>query len=532
LIQALARLIPVPDPKNRAIKEALLAKAVVTIGRSPRADVLVSDPEVSKVHAEIALDDTGFVIRDLKSSNGTFVNGQQIFEQLLAPGDLVEIGGCSYTFQPGEAGRRRSSVTIVAASPIDKTQVLATTQIEALRPAREIADVTELRRRYERVRTAFEAVGRLIETTDIALLCQRILEVCFRLVRAENGAVMLFDTHENLVPWATKGQGAGENGDMLISKAIVEQVIRRKEAVLASDALTDSRFKSSESVISSGVRSLMCVPLLSGDNVYGLLHVGNATQVAAFAQSDLELVSGIGVGGGVALSNAFMTHRLAEEARSRESLGRFLSPVLVDQVMQQGLELKRGGEERTVTVLFADIRGFTSLTERSRPADVVSLLNEYFDQMVEVVFAYGGALDKFIGDAVMAVWGTPVERPNDAQNAVEAARDMQDAIKSLNEMRRDRGEDPIGIGVGLATGTCISGAIGARRRMEYTVIGDAVNLASRFAGMAKAGEVLCDDVTFKKAGSPASSRELAPAQVKGKTHPVAVFQIRAESPKE
>jgi adenylate cyclase len=275
----------------------------------------------------------------------------------------------------------------------------------------------------------------------------------------------------------------------------------------------------------------MCVPLLSGDKVYGLLHVGNATQVAAFGQVDLELVSGIGVGGGVALSNAFMTHRLAEEARTRESLGRFLSPVLVDQVMQQNLEIKRGGEERAVTVLFADIRGFTSLTERSKPADVVSLLNEYFDQMVEVVFAYGGVLDKFIGDAVMAVWGTPVAHPDDAHKAVEAAREMQDAINSLNDMRRDRGEDPIGIGVGLASGTCISGAIGARRRMEYTVIGDAVNLASRLAGMAKAGEVLCDETTFKKAGAPKGTRELPAAQVKGKTHPVAVFQVRAEGPR-
>ena len=529
MAQAVARLVPIADPHNRATKETLIRKELVTVGRSPRADVVLPDPEVSKLHAEIALRGVGFVIRDLKSSNGTLVNGQAVSEQLLSAGDVVEIGGCRFTFQLGESGRRRSSVTIVAASPIDKTHVLATSQVEAMRPAEEIADAADLRRRYERVRAAFEAVGQLIETTDIAVLCQRILEVTFRLVRAENGAVMLFDANENLVPWATKGHEATDDGDMLISKTIVEQVIRRKEAVLASDALADTRFKSSESVILAGVRSLMCVPLLRADKVYGLLHVGNATEVAAFAQADLELLSGIGVGGGVALSNAFMAHRLAEEARTRESLERFLSPVLVDQVMRQDLEIKRGGEERVVTVLFADIRGFTSLTERSKPADVVSLLNEYFEQMVEVVFACGGVLDKFIGDAVMAVWGTPVAHVDDAQKAVDAARDMQDAINSLNDLRRDRGEDPIGIGIGLASGTCISGAIGARRRMEYTVIGDAVNLASRLASMAKAGEVLCDEPTFRKAGAPKGTKELPAAHVKGKTRPVAVFQIRAET---
>jgi adenylate cyclase len=160
---------------------------------------------------------------------------------------------------------------------------------------------------------------------------------------------------------------------------------------------------------------------------------------------------------------------------------------------------------------------------------VVSLLNEYFDQMVEAVFEHGGVLDKYIGDALMAVWGTPVSQPEDASRAVAAACDMQQILVSLNAMRADRGAEPIGVGIGLASGVCVSGAIGARRRMEYTVIGDAVNLASRLAGMAGTGEVLCDEPTFRRAGEPAGSCELPPAQVKGKHRPVAVFRAYGPS---
>jgi class 3 adenylate cyclase len=225
---------------------------------------------------------------------------------------------------------------------------------------------------------------------------------------------------------------------------------------------------------------------------------------------------------------AFMAHKLAEEARARESLGRFLSPVLVEQVLERAVDLQRGGEEREVTIMFADIRGFTSLTERSNPGDVVALLNEYFDHMVEVVFQHHGTLDKFIGDALMAVWGTPVTRADDATLALAAARGMLKELEILNEERRGAGRELVNIGIGLATGVCVSGAMGARRRMEYTVIGDSVNLASRLAGMARAGEILCDEATYVASGRPGGSNRMPEVKVKGKTNPVPVYVMRPQ----
>ena len=187
----------------------------------------------------------------------------------------------------------------------------------------------------------------------------------------------------------------------------------------------------------------------------------------------------------------------------------FLSPGLVEQVVENRVSLKRGGDERRVTIMFADIRGFTSLTERSRAGDVVDLLNDYFDQMVEVIFNHEGALDKFIGDALMAVWGTPVSSEDDAARAIAAARDMLESLQSFNSVRADQALEPIRVGIGLASGVCVAGAIGARRRMEYTVIGDAVNLASRLADVARGGEIVCDEETFILGGRPSDADKQA-----------------------
>ena len=515
------RLIPEPKPENRARAEVALVDRV-TIGRAAGNLVVLDDRELSKHHAEIVRENDAYVIFDLGSSNGTFVNGERVKRRVLADGDLVDLGASQYRFVAAGAADS-GGVAIVPRGPVDRTTIIAAAAPEVAVSA-EPDDPADLRRAYQRVRTAFEAVRSLLETTELHALCRAILDVTFGLLPAETGAVLLFDEQRALVPWAHRGVASG-GANVVVSRTVVDEVLQRRAVVLASDALTDARFGGAQSVVMSGLRSVMCVPLASGNRIYGLLHVGNSRQVGAFAPPDLELMTGIGAGAGLALSNAFLAHQVKEEARSREFLGRFLSPVVVDQVMTRKIDLRRGGQEVEVTVMFADIRGFTSLTERSRAGDVVALLNEYFDQMVEVVFRHAGVLDKFIGDALMAVWGAPLPEPDDARRALAAAAEMQDTVTSYNQVRADRGEEPIAIGIGLASGKCVSGTIGAHRRVEYTVIGDAVNLASRLAGVATPGQVLCDEETFRRAGSPSSARALAPVQVKGKTRPVPLYEV-------
>lgn len=519
------RLEPVPGAGNKSNQPVRLVDPRTTIGRARTNALILDDPEVSKRHAVILRTQRGFVVRDLSSSNGTYVNGRLIKTSDLLPGDVVEFGNSRYSVVLDE-GKDTTTVHVAPSGPEDKTQVLAAAHLDDMPESSVgISEFDTLRAAYDRVRVAFEAVQGLVETTDIRALCERILEVTFQLVAAESGAVLLFDESGNLVPWASRARDAETTPQIVVSRTIVDQVIRKRAALLASDALKDSRWSDVHSVVMSGLRSLMCVPLVKGDQVFGILHVGNAASTSAFTRPDLELLGGIGTGAGVALSNAFLAHRLAQEARSRESLGRFLSPALVDQVVENRITLERGGQEREISILFADIRGFTNLSERSRARDVVALLNEYFDKMVEVVFRHNGVLDKFIGDALMAVWGSLVRRKDDAAEAVAAAREMQQALLTHNDERRREGKEAIGVGIGIASGESVVGAIGARRRMEFTVIGDAVNLASRLCTVAEAGEIICDEETYIRAGKPADARRLPRAQVKGKEKPVSMYRL-------
>ncbi|MEM6730367.1 MAG: adenylate/guanylate cyclase domain-containing protein [Myxococcota bacterium] len=514
-----ARLLPMPVTGNTATETVLLSDNRISFGRALDNSVVIADGEISKHHAEIVCQGETYTLRDLGSSNGTFVDGARITEVELANDQAIELGNARYSFKREVVADVQLGVSVVPGK-LDQTVFLASSPIEEMLSAAQLGTDTEsLKKAYEKVRTAFGAVQELWTETKIPMLCAKILEVTFDIVRAENGAILLYDEERNLKPVAHLG------GQHIVSSTIIDEVVERRAAVLASDAATDSRWDGAKSIAASGVRSLMCVPLISAEDVIGVLHVGNSHEVGAYTVEDLELINGIGIGAGLALSNALMSKQLVEEAKVRDSLGRFLSPVLLEKVMEKSVDIKRGGQLAEVTVMFADIRGFTSLTERSQPTDVVELLNEYFDRMVEVVFSHGGVLDKFIGDALMAVWGAPVAAMEDASRAVAAGKEMQTQLAHYNQFRAEKGLDPIRIGIGLASGECVSGVIGARRRMELTVIGDAVNLASRLAGVAQEGQVMCDEETYTRAGSPSGAEALPPTKVKGKEHPVNVYCV-------
>jgi adenylate cyclase len=178
-----------------------------------------------------------------------------------------------------------------------------------------------------------------------------------------------------------------------------------------------------------------------------------------------------------------------------------------------------------VTCLFADIRGFTTLSENESPQEVVSMLNEFFTLMAGVVFRHEGNLDKFIGDCVMAVWGPPSSHPDDPARALRAALEMQDAVEVLNGSRMAAGKPPIEVGIGVNTGQAVVGYMGSTERHEFTAIGDTVNTASRLCGVAKGGEVVATLSTVQKAGTGFEVQALPVTQVKGKEKGVQAFVV-------
>jgi adenylate cyclase len=222
-----------------------------------------------------------------------------------------------------------------------------------------------------------------------------------------------------------------------------------------------------------------------------------------------------------------LARKVEEESIAREKFQRMLSPNLAEKVISGELEVKKGGQSLEATVMFADIRGFTSMSENQDAHAIVEMLNEYFELAVDVVFKYEGTLDKFVGDEIMAIWGAPVQHHDDPIRAVTAAIEMQQMLVEFNQMRQAEGADPIRIGVGICTGQVVAGYIGSSRTMEYSVIGDTVNVASRLCSMAKPGEVIIAESTYRRVRDFFDVALLPPTPVKGKREPLRVFSVLA-----
>ncbi len=230
----------------------------------------------------------------------------------------------------------------------------------------------------------------------------------------------------------------------------------------------------------------------------------------------------------------FMTKGLLEREKLREerdkiksTFSKYVSPQVVNRILEENIPT--GGEKKKVTVLFSDIRGFTPMSEKMEPHEIIALLNEYFSSMVDIVFKYEGTLDKYIGDAMMAEFGAPITGPNDALKAVITAVEMQRELSKLNEIFKKRGKAPISMGIGINTGEVVAGNMGSEKRMEYTVLGDNVNLASRLCGVCSGGQILISEATYFEVYESIEAKKLDPITVKGKSKPVTVYEVKGIS---
>ncbi len=216
---------------------------------------------------------------------------------------------------------------------------------------------------------------------------------------------------------------------------------------------------------------------------------------------------------------------ISDVSKVKNTFKRYVSKQVVDNLLEDETKLNLGGEEREVTILFTDIRGFTSMSENMEPEQVVMTLNEYFSEMIDIVFKYDGTLDKIIGDELMVVFGAPLAAEDDTERALNTAIEMQNKIKELNDVRKQRGEDPVLVGAGINKGFVVSGNIGSRDMMDYTVIGDTVNLGSRLCSAAGPGEIIVSKEVIKNQEDKFLFKELKPIIVKGKKDKIGIFKV-------
>jgi adenylate cyclase len=243
-----------------------------------------------------------------------------------------------------------------------------------------------------------------------------------------------------------------------------------------------------------------------------------------FGEADLELLSALGNYAAVAIEQASLTRKVQEEKVRRERFEKYFSPAVAERIMSEG---EKEVQELEVSVIFADIVGFTQMAEKMEPQLVSQLLNEYFSRMADVVLEYDGTLDKFIGDCIMAVFGAPYPQEDHAERAVRVALEMR---RRLNELNRELGKDPpIQMRMGINSGKVVAGPIGSHKRKEITVLGDTVNIASRIESMvAEAGQIVVGARTRELVADAFEVKDLGTVSLKGKKKAVGVFEVLGE----
>lgn len=267
------------------------------------------------------------------------------------------------------------------------------------------------------------------------------------------------------------------------------------------------------------------IPLIHNSKTLGVLFMGGKRSGKFFNEQDIDLAKMLCIRGAVAIDNAQLVEQMRKEEEVRSNLARYLSPQIVDRVVSNDMQVNLGGQRKEVSVLFSDIRGFTTISETWPPDQLVTILNEYMTEMVAVVFENKGSIDKFVGDAIVAVFGSLVEVENHARHAVNAAIGMQRRLVDLNIDWKKRYGVELGIGIGINTGEVFLGNIGSPERMEFTVIGDAVNLAARLEGLTKFYGVELVVSEFTRRGlDDILCRKLDLVRVKGKHKAVAIYE--------
>ncbi|MBM4373579.1 MAG: FHA domain-containing protein [Deltaproteobacteria bacterium] len=390
------------------------------------------------------------------------------------------------------------------------------------RPYDEIAqNPLQLRADYERLRLTYELTRNIASETDLTKLLDKILQTVFKFTQAQRGVIFMPDVDGEMKPVASHREDGGR-GAISVSNTIMRKVLEDRKAVITHDAGLDFAASKGKSMILHQIHSAIVAPMIHNEELFGVLWL-DSTSLAQFQQKDLELVIAVA-------SQAAMFMEINILDKQKERLSCFVSPAVAEQVISRQVDLNPGGARTECTVYNSDIRGFTRMSESTSPEAIVEMLNAYFEAMVEVIFKYDGTLDKFMGDGIMALWGSPVHHDDDPERAVECALEQTEVLGRFNRSRIERGLAPLGVGTAVHTGPLVAGYIGTKRALSYTVIGDVANTSARLCGQALAGQIVVSEDTRVRLPSRFELEELAPLRVKGKEKPMRVFNVVRSRP--
>jgi adenylate cyclase len=518
-----------------------LAGDLTRIGRAAdRNDLVLNDGQISREHAVIRRARNSHVLVDLDSANGTFVGGNRVKEHPLENGDSFRISRFVIQYKAGESQPlvkyhdKKISETVVFRAPSELTTALPQLDKDALSPAAPLsksvlAYIETLNKKAETLSRLYELNQMLGSDFSLEAIFKKVSEMVFRLTPADRFIVLLREqaTGELTTVSAEFRNAALAKSaeEIVISRTVVARVMDDRVSLLSFDTSSDERLASVKSIVMQNIRSVMCAPLLGKAGALGAIYVDCQESGKILREDDLDLLNAVSAVASIAAENAITHKRLLREELARAKYRRFMPPHVVDEILANPNALNLGGTNSVATMLFSDVRGFTTMSERMMPQDVVHILNEYFAYMTPIIFEHQGLLDKYMGDGLMALFGVPYESEAAAVNAVSAAIAMQQRMENVNADLRSAGLVEIAIGIGINTGTVTVGYIGSEERTDYTAIGDAVNLAARLEKQAQAGQIIISRSTYDLVGGQFPLAPAGSVTVKGKSEPVQIFEI-------
>lgn len=578
----MASKIEIEVLKGAQVGESFTLGGIVVIGRGSACTLPVTDPAVSREHVMIHEEESGWVIEDLDSRSGTFVNGMRTRKAVLLDNDQITIGTTVFKLriQSGEPllgevapedvqmvtnrfmPTTRLSLDVVkfrtsarylkdsglgdlvdgetseAAPEPPETQPMRRGAPPPAPPPQQASEpLTEVERRLELLVEISTSLAAIHQPQHLARETAIRLAAIFPQVRR----IGFFTLEED-----SEGGGGSvlrptflldrsqSRGQVQISQSVLQQAIGARRALLSEDVSKDPRFRVSESLENAGIVSILCAPFCLGQRVLGAIYLDTADLGAPFDEGGLRIVTGVAALLASAFENARLFAQVQSESLRRASLERYFSPDLVDRVLRGDLPLAREGRRGEGTILFVDIRGFTRMTLTTDPDVMVETLNAYFTSMQRIIFRTRGTVERFGGDSILAYWGIIDDGDVDAPvHALRAALAMQVEMFRLNPELVAAERPPIRVGIGLNSGEVVAGDVGSAERYEFTIFGDAINMAARFESLAKAWEVIAGQATIEAAGGRALHDPLPPLTVKGKETAVQVslvYGLRQDRP--
>lgn len=532
----------IPGRRFKALEEG-----EYSLGREAGNTLEIRDPRISAHHLALTVREGGAEIRDLGSTNGTYLEGVRTLQGLWLPGKTLVLGDTRLRLLTDADFRAQGLVPEAAENPGEKEATRVSLndslfEFQVVRQSRaEEGPAPEAASRGsagEHLRIVARAIRNLKATLGIEEILEGALRSLFDALRSDTGYILLVDPEDRT---RIRAHIAYEDGHprLNLEERLYSRTLTRRALEEGTGFIFDSEEAppaggrgipgGSASVFDLGIRTALCCPIHSEGAVFGLLYLHNNRKGRPrFGPEDLDLAMSIAGMAGTAIENHRLNARLRAESAIREHLRRFVSPNIAERIIaEKGRDNPRlHSRKAEIAVLFADIRGFTPLAENLDPLTVARLLDVFFTEMAEIVFRQGGTLDKFVGDSMMVLFNAPFDLPDPEKTAVRTALEMRQRLRTAMPGWTEAGLPSFEAGFGLHCGEAVVGTMGTPDRMEYTAVGDIVNLASRLCSLAKPGQILLSEEMVYRIRESAPCRFMGSARIKGKAALVDIYEAR------